>query len=53
MRHFERGAAVLDIFASVDGENLAWLRSDLAKNKEILLLKGENVDVESREISLL
>jgi len=52
MRHHEKGATVLDLFASVDGENLAWLRSDLAKNKEICLLKGENVDVQSKEISL-
>jgi hypothetical protein len=50
--HFERGATILDAFASVDGKNLAWLRSDLVKDKEILLLKGENVDVESKAISV-
>jgi hypothetical protein len=42
-----KGATILDAFASVDGENLAWLRSDLAKDKEICLLKGENVDIET------
>jgi len=52
MKHHEKGATILDAFASIDGENLAWLRSDLAKNKEICLLKGENVDVQSKEISL-
>jgi hypothetical protein len=50
--HFNKGATVLDAFASVDGENLAWLRSDLVKDKEICLLKGENVDVESKNLSL-
>ncbi|MBN2261082.1 MAG: hypothetical protein JW702_11080 [Clostridiales bacterium] len=52
INHLEKGATVLDLFASVDGENLAWLRSDFVKNKEILLLKGENVDVESKVLSL-
>ena len=52
MKHHEKGATILDLFGSVDGENLAWLRSDLTKNKEICLLKGENIDVESKEISL-
>ena len=37
----------MDAFGSVDGENLAWLRSDLIKNKEVCLLKGENVDVKT------
>jgi hypothetical protein len=43
--HFEKGATILDVFASVDGENLAWFRSDLAKDKEICLLKEENGDI--------
>jgi hypothetical protein len=45
--HFSKGATVLDAFGSVDGEGLAWLRSDLVKNREICLLKGENVNVET------
>lgn len=51
IRHHEKGAALLDIFGSVDGEGLAWLRSEFVKDKEILLLKGENVDIKS-ELSL-
>jgi hypothetical protein len=47
MKHHEKGATVLDLFASADGENLAWLRSPLAKESNICLLKGENVDVET------
>jgi len=34
------------LFGSRDGESLAWLRSPIAKDKKVLLLKGENVDVE-------
>jgi len=45
--HHEKGATILDAFASVDGENLGWLRSDLIKNKEVCLLKGENVDIQT------
>jgi len=45
MNYLERGAVVFDLFASRDGENLAWLRSPYVKEKKILLLKGENVDV--------
>jgi len=45
--HHKKGATILDAFASVDGENLAWLRSDLIKNKEVCLLKGENVDIQT------
>jgi hypothetical protein len=47
MRYLQRGAVVFDLFASKDGENLAWLRSPYAKDKRILLLRGENVDVEA------
>ena len=39
------GNGVLDLFGSRDGESLAWLRSPWAKTKQILLLKGDNVDV--------
>ena len=38
---------VFDLFGSRDGESLAWLRSPYAKDKKILLLKGENCDVQS------
>jgi len=38
---------VLDLFGSRDGEGLAWLRSPYAKDKRILLVCGDNVDVES------
>jgi hypothetical protein len=41
----DRGHALFDIFGSRDGEGLAWLRSPYAKDRRILLLKGENVDV--------
>ncbi len=34
------------MFGSRDGESLAWLRSPYAKDKKVLLLKGENVDVQ-------
>ena len=47
MEYMEKDAVVFDMFASRDGENLAWLRSPYAKDKRILLLKGENVDVQS------
>lgn len=47
MEYLEKGAVVCDLFGSRDGEGLAWLRSPYAKEKEILLLKGENVDVEA------
>lgn len=46
-QYLERGSVVFDLFASRDGENLAWLRSPYAKEKKILLLKGENVDVKA------
>jgi hypothetical protein len=39
------GNGVLDLFGSRDGESLAWLRSPWVKDKQILLLKGDNVDV--------
>lgn len=43
--HLQRGHTILDLFGSRDGEALAWLRSPWAEKKQILLLKGENVDV--------
>ena len=42
----EHGHGILDLFGSRDGEALAWLRSPWAKDKSILLLKGESVDVQ-------
>jgi hypothetical protein len=43
--YLESGHAIFDLFASRDAESLAWLRSSHAKDKKVLLLKGENVDV--------
>jgi hypothetical protein len=45
MQYLAQDCVVFDLWASRDGENLAWLRSPYAKDKKILLLKGENVDV--------
>ena len=45
--YIEENAVVFDLFGSRDGEALAWLRSPHAKDKRILLLKGDNVDVEA------
>lgn len=39
------GHGIFDLFGSRDGENLAWLRSPHAQDKKILLLRGENCDV--------
>ena len=47
IRYLERGHAVLDLFGSRDGEGLAWLRSPIAKDKNVLLVHGESVDVEA------
>jgi len=44
--YMREGHGVLDLFASRDGENLAWLRSPHVKDKRILLVKGDSVDVE-------
>ena len=46
-RYVEQGSVVFDLFGSRDGEALAWLRSPYAKDKKILLLKGDNVDVDA------
>ena len=40
-----KGHGILDLFASRDGENLAWLRSPHVEDKRVLLVKGDNVDV--------
>jgi hypothetical protein len=44
--YLDHGHGVLDLFGSRDGEALGWLRSPWAKDKHILLLRGENVDVQ-------
>ncbi len=41
------GHTVLDLYGSRDGEGLAWLRSEWVKDKHVLLLHGDNVDVQS------
>lgn len=46
MNYMVEGAVNFDLFGSRDGENLSWLRSPYAKDKKILLLRGENVDVD-------
>ena len=46
MKYLEKGHSVFDLFGSRDAEGLAWLRSPFAEDKKILLLKGDNVDVE-------
>lgn len=45
--YLREGNSVMDLFGSRDGEALGWLRSPWAKDKKILLLKGENVDVKA------
>ena len=44
--HLTEGNCILDLFASRDGENLAWLRSEWAKEKRILLLCDETAIIE-------
>jgi hypothetical protein len=44
--YLNEGHGILDLFGSRDGEALAWLRSPHAKDKKILLVHGDNVDVE-------
>jgi hypothetical protein len=46
-QHLEHGNCILDLFACRAGENLAWLRSKWAKEKNILLLTDENAIVET------
>ena len=43
----KQGSIIVDLFGSRDGEGLAWLRSPHIEDKKVILLKGENVDVES------
>lgn len=46
-KYLEENSVVFDLFGSRDGEALAWLRSPQVKDKRILLLKGDKVDVEA------
>jgi hypothetical protein len=39
------GHKVLDLFGAASGEGLGWLRSPWIKEREPLLIKGQNVDV--------
>ena len=41
------GNHVVDLFGSKDAEALAWLRSPWVKDRKVLLVKGESVDVKS------
>jgi UDP-2,3-diacylglucosamine pyrophosphatase LpxH len=45
--YLEGGNSVLDLYGSKDGESLAWLRSQYAQDKKVLLIHGDNVDVVS------
>jgi len=45
--YLKAGHVVLDLFGSIDGEALAWLRSPWVEDKKVLLLHGDNVDVKS------
>lgn len=47
VQYLKKGACVLDLFGSRDGEGLAWLRSPYAKSKRVLLLHGGSVRVHS------
>jgi hypothetical protein len=47
LNFIERKLAVLDLFGSRDGESLAWLRSDIAKDLKVLLIHGDNTSVTS------
>jgi len=44
--HLQRGQTVFDMFASRDGESLAWLRSPFVEDKKVLLLRSPSVDVD-------
>lgn len=45
--YLDNGGKVLDLFGSKDGEGLGWLRSPYAKDKKIILLRGDMVEVKS------
>jgi energy-coupling factor transporter ATP-binding protein EcfA2 len=45
--HLQRGQKILDLFGSRDGEGLGWLRSEWVKDRRVLLIHGNNTDIES------
>lgn len=47
IQYLRKGACIIDLFGSRDGEGLAWIRSPYAKRKKILLLHGDNIDVKA------
>lgn len=47
LHYLQQDCVILDLFGSRDGEGLAWLRSPEAKDKKILLVKGDGCDVDS------
>jgi hypothetical protein len=46
-RYLDHGGKVIDLFGSKDGEALAWLRSPYAKERKVILLRGDLVEVKS------
>jgi hypothetical protein len=46
-QYLNEGHVIFDLFGSEDRELLAWLKSPYVKDKKILLLRGENVDVKA------
>jgi len=46
LKYLDHNATILDLFGSRDGEGLAWLRSPQVKDKKVLLLHGDSVDVD-------
>jgi hypothetical protein len=58
IQYLEKGHHIFDLFASRDGENLAWLRNPNVDHSDVLLVHGDNVEVvkapcESRPVSKL
>lgn len=46
-KYLDGGGKIIDLFGSKDGEGLAWLRSSYAKEKKIVLLRGDLVEITS------
>jgi len=52
-KYLDMGAKVVDLFASMDGENLAWLRSPHVKEgKRVVLLRGDLTEVKSDQVNI-
>ena len=47
LNYMANNAVWFDLFGSRDGEGLAMLRAPEARDKEVLLIRGDNVDVKS------